>query len=62
MDSRALYDRDFHAWTLAQAAALRRAGAARINADVDWDTLAEEIESMGRSELRALTSHVARVM
>jgi Domain of unknown function DUF29 len=47
------YDRDFYAWTQEQAAALRRLGAARANLAIDWENIAEEIESMGRSERSA---------
>ena len=46
----AAYDEDFYAWTQNQAQALRRAGAERNNAPVDWENVAEEIESMGRSQ------------
>ncbi|WP_448187588.1 DUF29 domain-containing protein [Azospirillum sp. sgz301742] len=48
--SSAAYDEDFYAWTQAQAAEIRRAGAERNNAPIDWQNVAEEIESMGRSE------------
>lgn len=41
-----LYEADFYAWTQAQAEKLR---ARSMNA-IDWDNLAEEIESVGRSE------------
>lgn len=45
------YDRDFHAWAMEQAEAIRR----RSLNELDWDNLAEEVESLGkqqRSELR----------
>ena len=45
-----LYDRDFYAWSNEQAALLR---AGRF-ADADMANIAEEIESMGRSEKREL--------
>ena len=38
-----LYDQDFVLWTREQSAALRRAKGA--NLPLDWDNLAEEIES-----------------
>ncbi|MFL5123282.1 MAG: DUF29 family protein, partial [Microvirga sp.] len=41
-----LYERDFYAWLQDQAAKLR----ARSHNDLDWENLAEEIESVGRSE------------
>lgn len=53
MDSRydaTAYEDDFYAWTQQQAAALRAEAALRSNAPVDWENVAEEIESMGRSE------------
>ena len=49
-----LYDTDFYQWTQAQAALLRD-GKAR---DLDWTNLAEEIESLGKSDRRALGSHL----
>lgn len=49
-----LYDRDFYAWLNEQAALLR---AGRLS-ELDIENLAEEIESMGRSEKRALVSRL----
>ncbi len=46
------YDDDFYGWTIEQAAALR---AGHLSA-LDRDNLAEEIESLGRSELSSLVS------
>ncbi|HEY0836922.1 MAG TPA: DUF29 domain-containing protein [Azospirillum sp.] len=54
----AAYDEDFYAWTQAQAAEIRRAGAARDNAPIDWENVAEEIESMGRSEWSEIDSRL----
>ena len=47
-----LHDVDFLHWTIAQAAALRHAGTMRINMPdpIDWESVAEEIASLGRSE------------
>ena len=56
------YDHDFYAWTQAQAAAIRRAGASRVNADVDWENVAEEIESLGRSDFRSVRSHLETII
>jgi hypothetical protein len=50
-----LYDRDFYAWANEQAALLR---AGRLST-ADIAHIAEEIESMGRSEKRELTSRLA---
>ena len=55
-----LYDRDFVLWTEEQAAALRRAKGS--NLPLDWENLAEEIESLGKSDRRALTSQIRRIL
>lgn len=52
------YDQDFYAWTEDQAARLR---ASRPR-DVDWESLAEEIESLGRSDRRKIASNLAAVL
>jgi len=57
-----LYEQDFYDWTVEQAAALREAGARRLNLALDFENLAEEIESLGRSDRRALARHVKRVI
>jgi hypothetical protein len=57
-----LYERDFCHWTAEQAAALRGAAARRLNLALDFENLAEEIESLGRSDRRALVSHIKRVI
>ena len=56
-----LYDRDFFAWTQQQAALLRRAAAQEPASDLDLQNLAEEIESLGKRDRRALISQIARV-
>ena len=56
------YGEDFYAWTQDQGRRLREAGASRVNVPVDWENVAEEIESMGRSELSAVESALTRVM
>lgn len=53
--SASLYDRDFHAWTNEQAALLR---SGRLAA-ADIEHIAEEIESMGRSEQQQLENRLA---
>jgi Domain of unknown function DUF29 len=55
-----LYDRDFVLWTEQQAAALRRAKG--TNLPLDWENLAEEIESLGKSDRRELASQIARIL
>ena len=52
--SNSLYDRDFYAWANQQAALLR---AGRL-AEADLENIAEEIESMGRSEKRELVTRL----
>jgi hypothetical protein len=58
-----LYERDFYVWTQEQAAALRAAGKAggRSNA-VDWELLAEEVEDLGKRDLREASSYVALII
>ncbi len=55
-----LYDRDFLLWTEEQATALRRAKGA--NLPLDWENLAEEIESLGKSQRAALRSQLRRIL
>ena len=57
-----LYDADFYEWTREQSAALRRRLSERANTDLDLENLAEEIESLGRSEQQAAESAVARII
>jgi hypothetical protein len=54
----AWYDQDFYAWTQEQAALLRE-GALD---DLDVTHLAEEIESLGKSDRRALGSHLRNLV
>ncbi len=58
----ATYEADFYAWTQDQARRLREAATARSNLPLDFDNLAEEVESMGKSEARTVRSHLARVL
>lgn len=48
------YDQDFYAWSREQASLLR---SGRLS-EADIDNIAEEIESMGRSEKRELVSRL----
>ena len=52
--NRAAYDEDFYAWTVEQARLLR---AGEVSA-LDTENLAEEIESMGKSDRRELRSRL----
>ncbi len=55
-----LYDQDFYAWTQDQAAALR----AHFRGDnrLDVEHLAEEVEDLGKSELKTLESQVINIL
>jgi hypothetical protein len=57
-----LYDQDLVLWSEQQARELRAAAGAGWNAPIDWENVAEEIESLGRSERRALASHIGAVI
>jgi hypothetical protein len=52
------YEDDVYSWSLEQAAALRRAARARASLPepIDFENVAEEIESLGVSQLRELYS------
>ncbi|MBY0332055.1 MAG: DUF29 domain-containing protein [Acetobacteraceae bacterium] len=55
-DERSLYDTDFLTWTEEQAAALRELAARRdLPNTLDLENVIEEIETLGRSELKAAT-------
>jgi hypothetical protein len=58
------YDFDFYAWTRRQGALLRRLAAGeRVNdADLDWPNIAEEIETLGRSERGSLKNQLATIV
>lgn len=52
-----LYDSDILAWSGKQAELLRRlARGERVNEAVDWDHVIEEVEDVGRAQLRAFES------
>ena len=56
--TRVSYDEDLYAWTQDQAALLR----ARQTKGLDWDHLAEEIESMGGRDRRELESRLCVIL
>ena len=56
--SAARYDADFHRWSEEQGRALRE----RRTTDVDWENVAEEIESLGRSDKRSIESNLGVVL
>ncbi len=49
-----LYEQDFYQWTQEMAIALR---SGQVSA-LDWENLAEEIESLGKSDRRSLQSRL----
>jgi hypothetical protein len=58
MSDQSLYGEDILLWSEQQAAAIRRLGrtGCGISNDLDIENVAEEIESVGRSELAAVKS------
>ena len=61
-DAKGLYDVDFVAWTEQQAEALRATAHGGANQPLDWENLAEEIESLGKSDRRELRSQMYRII
>ena len=57
-----LYATDFYAWTRHQAQAIRRLKELRLNAELDLDHVAEEIEDLGVSQRDACRSQVERIL
>ena len=52
-----LYDTDVLLWSEQQAALLRRLAAGeRVNQQIDWENVVEEIESVGSEQLHAVES------
>jgi hypothetical protein len=57
-----LYEEDFVRWTEQQSQALREAAGVGANLPLDWENLAEEIESLGASQRRELRSRLAVIL
>jgi hypothetical protein len=57
-EARATYQGDFYAWTREQGALLR---TGRFD-EIDWENIAEEIESLGRNEFDKLVSFYRLVL
>jgi hypothetical protein len=53
-----LYEQDFYAWTQEQGALLRD----RKTKALDYDNLAEEVESLGKSQQHALESRLEKLV
>lgn len=63
MDQPSLYDDDIVTWSEEQAAALRAlATRSDLSNALDWETVAEEIESLGRSETQGVESALLLVL
>lgn len=63
MDQPSLYDDDIVTWAEQQAAALRALGErADLSNAIDWENVAEEIESVGRSQIRAVESLLSQTL
>jgi len=60
--SKPLYEQDFVRWTEEQARAIRDAAAARTNLPIDWENVAEEIESLGRSQRTELSNRLRNII
>jgi hypothetical protein len=62
MTDQSLYDEDILLWSEQQAAAVRKLGLTRaLPNELDIENVAEEIESVGRSELAAVKRHIRLV-
>lgn len=58
-----LYDQDVLLWSEHQADLLRRMGAGeRVNNQVDWENVAEEIEALGKSDRRELRNRICSIL
>lgn len=58
-----LYDADVLVWSERQGGLLRRMAAGeRVNDEVDWENVIEEVEAVGRSEFHAFENLVRQAM
>ena len=57
-----LYDTDILVWSEQQADLLRRAARGERVNGIDWPNLVEEIEDVGRSQLRAVRSNLRQAL
>ncbi len=63
MSNSGLYDTDALAWAERQAALLERlASGERVNTDIDWPNVIEEVRDVGLSELHACESLLEQAM
>jgi hypothetical protein len=58
------YDTDIVVWSAHQAELLRRRAAGELvnDAAIDWPNVAEEIDSLGKSQARELSSRIAAIL
>jgi hypothetical protein len=56
------YDEDLVLWCESQGRALRDAAHAGTNLPIDWENVAEEIESLGKSQGRELASRIRIIL
>jgi hypothetical protein len=58
-----LYENDVLRWSEQQADLLRRlARGERVNAQIDWENVTEEVESVGRSQLSAVRALLVQAL
>ena len=63
MDQPSLYDDDIVTWAEQQAAAVRAlASRPDLSNALDWENIAEEIESLGRSQIQGVESALILVL
>ena len=64
MNRAGLYDDDILEWSEQQSAALRHIAQTQpaMSNEIDWDNVAEEIESVGRSEFAAVQSFARLIL
>jgi hypothetical protein len=56
------YEEDFVRWSLDQASALRDAARSGTNLPLDWENLAEEVESLGKSQRSVMHSRIRNII
>jgi Domain of unknown function DUF29 len=61
-DANTLYEEDFFLWSKDQAEVLRAAARGTTSQPIDWENVAEEIESLGISQRSELKSQIRRII